>query len=312
MSKESFILYTSQYEAIKDMTLEQKGKLLDALYLHALGDAPPPDDAVVRMAFAFIRERMDSNNVRYESICERNRQNGSKGGRPKRRNDAEEETQKPNGLNIETQKPNGFDTETQQNPNNPNNPLGFWVSKSKTQKTQKTLTDTDTEYLNTEIQKETPLKGVKKSGQAAFSPPSVEEVSEYISMKGYHDIDAEAFVCYYESVGWMIGKGKKMHNWKAALVTWKKRQNIDNRNKNANSYGNNTSNSPIGTGGNNAAGSEREARLQGYAALASKYLNQADADLAARCGADSSPLGEQKEPPGVLPREPPGDDSGAC
>lgn len=54
-----------------------------------------------------------------------------------------------------------------------------------------------------------------------FSPPSIQDVTEYCQEKGYR-IDAEAFVAYYDSVGWMIGK-KKMKSWKSALVTWTKR-----------------------------------------------------------------------------------------
>lgn len=51
-----------------------------------------------------------------------------------------------------------------------------------------------------------------------FTPPSVEEVNSYILEKGY-DVDAEAFVNFYESKGWFVGKNK-MKSWKAALVTW--------------------------------------------------------------------------------------------
>ena len=58
-----------------------------------------------------------------------------------------------------------------------------------------------------------------------FTPPSVEEVNSYILEKGY-DVDAEAFVNFYESKGWFVGKNK-MKSWKAALVTW----NLNKRNR---------------------------------------------------------------------------------
>lgn len=56
-----------------------------------------------------------------------------------------------------------------------------------------------------------------------FIPPTVEEVREYIQLKGY-PIDAETFVAFYESKGWMIGKNK-MKSWQMALVTWMKQRN---------------------------------------------------------------------------------------
>jgi len=60
----------------------------------------------------------------------------------------------------------------------------------------------------------------KKKG---FQPPSQKEVENYCFEKTY-SIDAEAFICFYESKGWMVGKNK-MKNWKAALTNWQKRGN---------------------------------------------------------------------------------------
>lgn len=54
-----------------------------------------------------------------------------------------------------------------------------------------------------------------------FNPPTVEEVKTYIQEKGY-TVDAEAFVAFYESKNWYVGKNK-MKSWEAALVTWEKR-----------------------------------------------------------------------------------------
>lgn len=54
-----------------------------------------------------------------------------------------------------------------------------------------------------------------------FTPPSVDDVSEYISENRY-PVDPERFVDFYESKGWMVGK-TKMKDWKAAVRTWSKR-----------------------------------------------------------------------------------------
>lgn len=55
-----------------------------------------------------------------------------------------------------------------------------------------------------------------------FIPPSIDQVKEYSLEKGYQ-IDAERFVDYYESKGWMIGKNK-MKDWKAAVRNWQKNE----------------------------------------------------------------------------------------
>lgn len=57
-----------------------------------------------------------------------------------------------------------------------------------------------------------------------FVPPSVEEVREYCLSVG-SKVDAEAFVAFYESKGWYVGKNK-MSSWKSAIVTWEKRNNL--------------------------------------------------------------------------------------
>ena len=58
---ESFILYTPQYDALKNLTDAQLGKLLRALYLLRKGQQVRLNDAAVEMAFAFI-----TNQFRYD------------------------------------------------------------------------------------------------------------------------------------------------------------------------------------------------------------------------------------------------------
>lgn len=55
-----------------------------------------------------------------------------------------------------------------------------------------------------------------------FQPPTVQEVEAYCADKGY-SFDPDHFVAYYESVGWRVGN-RPMRNWRAACVTWQKRQ----------------------------------------------------------------------------------------
>ena len=65
----------------------------------------------------------------------------------------------------------------------------------------------------------------KEEKNKRFSPPSVDEVQAYLDEKGY-SIDAEAFVDFYASKGWKVGKNP-MQNWKAAVGTWVRRQKED-------------------------------------------------------------------------------------
>lgn len=51
-----------------------------------------------------------------------------------------------------------------------------------------------------------------------FSPPSLDDVKAYCKERN-NNVDAERFIDYYNSNGWMVGKNK-MKDWKAAVRTW--------------------------------------------------------------------------------------------
>jgi hypothetical protein len=66
-------------------------------------------------------------------------------------------------------------------------------------------------------------KGVGKKlcakSQKRFQQPTVAEVDEY-GRSIHFEIDGEAFVNFYESKGWLVGRSA-MKNWKAAVRTWR-------------------------------------------------------------------------------------------
>lgn len=88
-------------------------------------------------------------------------------------------------------------------------------------------------FENNPIIKEKEIKGNKRidnttsdevvsvGGKVAkrFSPPSPEEIQAYAAERGYADFDADRFVDYYTSNGWMVGKNR-MKDWQAAVRSW--------------------------------------------------------------------------------------------
>lgn len=62
-----------------------------------------------------------------------------------------------------------------------------------------------------------------------FVPPAVEEVRAYC-LERKNNVDAERFVDYYESKGWIVGK-TKMKDWKASVRTWERNNFGSNNNK---------------------------------------------------------------------------------
>ena len=55
-----------------------------------------------------------------------------------------------------------------------------------------------------------------------FTPPSLQQVNEYIQEKGL-TLNGENFIDFYSSKGWMVGKNK-MKDWRAAIRTWARRE----------------------------------------------------------------------------------------
>ncbi|WP_295234972.1 hypothetical protein [Veillonella sp.] len=64
-----------------------------------------------------------------------------------------------------------------------------------------------------------------KKMTSRFVKPTIDEVMDYCRQRN-NQVDANRFVDYYESNGWLVGKAK-MKDWRAAVRTWER-----------NSYGN--------------------------------------------------------------------------
>ena len=71
-----------------------------------------------------------------------------------------------------------------------------------------------------EKEKENDKESTKETAQR-FTPPTVDEIRQYCTERG-NGIDPEYFFTYYENRDWKLSNGKKMKDWKLAIVTWEK------------------------------------------------------------------------------------------
>ena len=76
-----------------------------------------------------------------------------------------------------------------------------------------------TDNTNTNINNTNLTDSNKK---ARFKKPTLDEVKNYCILRK-NNIDAEAYMDFYESKGWQIGK-EIMKDWKAAVRTWERRE----------------------------------------------------------------------------------------
>ena len=77
-----------------------------------------------------------------------------------------------------------------------------------------------TDNTNTKVYTNTNLTDSNK--KALFKKPTLDEVKNYCILRK-NNIDAEAFIDFYESKNFMIGKNK-MKDWKACVRTWERRE----------------------------------------------------------------------------------------
>lgn len=63
-----------------------------------------------------------------------------------------------------------------------------------------------------------------KRKAAAFVPPSLSDVEEYINANSYTSVNPQQFIDHYTTVGWMVGRNK-MKDWQAAVRKWNSRNN---------------------------------------------------------------------------------------
>lgn len=114
--KKTFLLYTDHTaNLLEHLTDAQAGELFRLIVEYvATGEQKQTSDQAVAVAFSALKSLLDFDAEKYASICERNRKNGAKGGRPRKT----QETQKTQVVILETQKnPKKPNTNTNSNTN---------------------------------------------------------------------------------------------------------------------------------------------------------------------------------------------------
>ena len=187
--KDSFIMYIDYLEALEALTTAQVGEfLLSCMEYVKTEKEPEITDMAVKVAFKMAKAKMDKDAQKWADTCEKRREAGKQGGRPKKQ--------------AEAKKANAFS------------------EKQKKQKQAKKAEcdcdcDCDSEYIN-------------NIGRSAprFIKPSIDQVREYCDSRR-NGIDPQSFIDFYDARGWKLTKGVSMKDWKAAVRTWEKNRRTD-------------------------------------------------------------------------------------
>jgi hypothetical protein len=96
--KKAFLIYKDSLQVLDLLTDEQAGQLFKAIKIFNEGKNPELDLAL-KVAFLPFQNQFNRDSDKYDRIAERNRQNGAKGGRPKK---TQETQTKPENLVTDT------------------------------------------------------------------------------------------------------------------------------------------------------------------------------------------------------------------
>ena len=187
--RDSFILYCEYQQHLKLLEPSEQGNLLMALFDYVGKGIEPDLDGMTSVAFSFIRSQIDRDCEKYKKTIEARKEAGRKGGLTKQ--------SKANEANANIAK---------QNEANQAN-----ATFAKQSEANQAVYVNDNVYVNDKKEKESTKK-------KRFVPPTLENVSGYCQEKGL-SVDAQRFIDFYESKGWMVGKNK-MKDWKAACRNW--------------------------------------------------------------------------------------------
>ena len=121
------IFYASWKEAIKGLPDGVRLEVYEAAVDFAMTGNVPELSAMAAMVFPFIRQDIERDMENYDRLCNRNRANGMKGGRPRKN------PENPVGI-LETQQNPEKPTETQKTQANPNEDISSDISLSSKEK----------------------------------------------------------------------------------------------------------------------------------------------------------------------------------
>ena len=194
--KNSVVFYKDWYEAFQELSDEERLQAYDAVLRYAF-EGEQPTAKLIRIATAAMRSQIDRDNEKYEDVSR------------KRKEAVERRWQKYNSMQANTN-----DTKPTNHTDNDNENVEENVDVDDNEPTN--VGESKKEKTSNEVKK----KVASQSGRV-FKRPTVSEVEAYCKERGNY-VNAQQFVDFYESKGWVVGKSP-MKDWKAAVRTWEQK-----------------------------------------------------------------------------------------
>ena len=89
--KQGYVMYKSWNPVFRSLPEEAAGKLLHAIAAYQDGEDVTLEDPMLNAVFKMIQQTFEADNEKYAETCERRREAGKKGGRPRKEPEPEEQ-----------------------------------------------------------------------------------------------------------------------------------------------------------------------------------------------------------------------------
>ena len=215
MKREKFTFYGSWWDAVGCLSGELRGEVLTAIIEYGLyGETNSARGSTTKAILELVKPQIDRDRTLYE--------NGCQGGRPKNQTGT---NPKPNGNQPETKR-EPIQNQTETNPKPDETKAEPSPTRARDYSLSLSCVNINKNNITQEESKEIEGAGGKRKQTSArrFVKPTVEDVRAYCEERG-NGIDAQSFVDFYESKGWVVGKSP-MKDWKAAVRTWEQRDDF--------------------------------------------------------------------------------------
>lgn len=198
MAKPGVMFYFDVRPCIKRLDINEKGRLFEAILDYAEFGNVPDLDGALGVAWDFIQPKLDRDADRYDKQLEQKQY--AVFSREVRKNGGNQVSFDEWKSLSDIERNRLLSADTERYPTTTSNP-------SLQPQPQTTTTTSTDNGINAD-----------KPPRSRFVPPSIDEVKQYCFDHSYA-VDAERFVSYYESNGWMVGRNK-MKSWQAAVRNW--------------------------------------------------------------------------------------------
>ena len=197
--KPGFVLYLNQKNIIDELTDEEVGILIKALFEYELTKKIPKLEKMLKIIFLQFKNMLDNDEKKYKEKCLKNQQN-IKGY-----------WEKVKQKNNDTNEYDRIRTNT--------------MATNKNKNMNKNMNMNKNININKKNKREREKEREKRNGMPAAAP-TLANICSYSRELGLNDKNyCEKFFNHYESIGWVNGTGQEIKNWKLVFNNWLKKDN---------------------------------------------------------------------------------------